>query len=124
MDIAAKEALEEALVHYSGALVVISHDRYFMSKVATSILSFDGNGKTTLYECDYYDYIYKQNAISDERKDTMQSRKVAGNKQELTSAPEVIVPKVVDNRKKNFGGSGVTNGDLYKGIKNAKRFMR
>lgn len=121
MDITSKEALEDALVHYTGALIVISHDRYFMSQVANSIISFSA-GKAQQYECDYYDYLYKQNGIAEEMKDVMQSRKVAGNFQELTSAPAVVVPKVDEKKKKNFGGSGVTCGNLNKGIKNAKRF--
>ena len=92
-----------------------------MSQVANSIISFD-NGKARYHDCDYYDYLYKQQGIPDDMKEMLKSRKVAGDVQELKSAPEVIAPKIVEKNKKNFGGSGVTCGNLFKGVKNAKRF--
>lgn len=44
LDIASKEALEEALLNYDGTLLVISHDRYFLNKIATKILVLSSNG--------------------------------------------------------------------------------
>jgi len=55
LDIASKEVLEEALVHYDGTILIISHDRYFLNKVTTKILSLSKEGiKEYLGNYDYY----------------------------------------------------------------------
>src|SRR6476619_5663605 len=56
LDIPSREALEEALSAYEGTIVTISHDRYFLDKVATQILSLDGAGHAEHYEGDYTEY--------------------------------------------------------------------
>jgi ATP-binding cassette subfamily F protein 3 len=59
MDILSKEALEDLLADYEGTLIFVSHDRYFMKKVAQQILSFE-NGGTKLYRFGYEEYIESQ----------------------------------------------------------------
>src|SRR5262249_55516901 len=44
LDIPSREALEEALAAYEGTIITISHDRYFLDRVATQILALDGSG--------------------------------------------------------------------------------
>lgn len=56
LDIPSREALEEALDAYEGTIVTISHDRYFLDKVATQILALDGNGNAEHYDGDYTEY--------------------------------------------------------------------
>src|SRR4029434_10547007 len=56
LDIPSREALEEALSAYEGTIVTISHDRYFLDRVATQILALDGEGGAEHYEGDYTDY--------------------------------------------------------------------
>ncbi|HEX7295606.1 MAG TPA: ATP-binding cassette domain-containing protein, partial [Pyrinomonadaceae bacterium] len=56
LDIPSREALEEALSAYEGTIVTISHDRYFLDKVATQILALDGAGHAEHYEGDYTEY--------------------------------------------------------------------
>jgi ATP-binding cassette subfamily F protein 3 len=56
LDIPSREALEEALSAYEGTIVTISHDRYFLDKVATQILALDGEGHAEHYEGDYTEY--------------------------------------------------------------------
>src|SRR5215813_13209694 len=56
LDIPSREALEEALSAYEGTIVTISHDRYFLDRVATQILSLDGEGGAEHYEGDYTEY--------------------------------------------------------------------
>lgn len=63
MDIVGKETLENILMNYSGTLLFVSHDRYFVNKVAHHILSFE-NGETTWYEFGYDEYIDKQSRSS------------------------------------------------------------
>jgi ATPase subunit of ABC transporter with duplicated ATPase domains len=194
LDITAKEVLEEALQHYAGAVLLISHDRYFMSQVANSIFAFHDQ-RVDRHDCDYHDYLERQAQELAEELDAQQqeaedaadaaiaaaavaeevvrtaadgaghgdtqpirldgstkegqdrprrpvpssaprteavsikskvtSRYVPGDKYQITHAKEVLADLSDGNRKdkkKNFGGSGVTCGNLYKGIKNAKRF--
>ena len=56
LDIASREALEEALSVYEGTIVTISHDRYFLDRVATQILALDGVGGAEHYDGDYTEY--------------------------------------------------------------------
>jgi len=56
MDIPGKEALEKMLQSYTGTVLFVSHDRYFIRKVATGILDF-ANGKVTQYPFGYDEYL-------------------------------------------------------------------
>jgi len=56
LDIPSREALEEALSAYEGTIVTISHDRYFLDRVATQILALDGVGSAEHYDGDYTEY--------------------------------------------------------------------
>jgi ATP-binding cassette subfamily F protein 3 len=56
LDIPSREALEEALSAYEGTIVTISHDRYFLDRVATQILALNGNGGAEHYDGDYTEY--------------------------------------------------------------------
>ena len=63
LDIPSREILEQALLSYSGTIIAVSHDRYFMNKLATRILEFDSDReqKTTLFEGNYEEYLaYKR----------------------------------------------------------------
>src|SRR4026209_1964598 len=55
-DIHSREALEEALDAYQGTIVTISHDRFFLDRVATQILALDGAGNAEHYDGDYTEY--------------------------------------------------------------------
>ncbi|HYP00127.1 MAG TPA: ABC-F family ATP-binding cassette domain-containing protein [Pyrinomonadaceae bacterium] len=56
LDIPSREALEEALDAYEGTIITISHDRYFLDRVATQILALDGVGAAEHYDGDYTEY--------------------------------------------------------------------
>ncbi|HHP7246246.1 MAG TPA: ABC-F family ATP-binding cassette domain-containing protein [Elainellaceae cyanobacterium] len=58
LDIPAKEMLEEAIQHYEGTVIVVSHDRYFISKVANKIVEIR-DGELRLYRGDYHYYLDK-----------------------------------------------------------------
>lgn len=57
LDVNTLGALEDALDHYAGCAVVISHDRYFIDRVATHILAFEGDSKVTWFEGNFSDYM-------------------------------------------------------------------
>ncbi|MCJ7558942.1 MAG: energy-dependent translational throttle protein EttA [Gammaproteobacteria bacterium] len=56
LDIETLRALEEAILAFPGCAVVISHDRWFLDRVATHILAFEGNSEVVWYEGNYQDY--------------------------------------------------------------------
>jgi ATP-binding cassette subfamily F protein 3 len=56
LDIPSREALEDALDAYPGTIITISHDRYFLDRIATQILALDGTGDTEHYEGNYTEY--------------------------------------------------------------------
>ena len=56
LDVDTLRALEEALLGFAGCAVVISHDRWFLDRVATHILAFEGNSEVMWYEGNYQDY--------------------------------------------------------------------
>ena len=56
LDVDTLRALEEALLDFAGCAVVISHDRWFLDRVATHILAFEGNSQVTWFEGNYQDY--------------------------------------------------------------------
>ncbi len=56
LDIDTLRALEDALVDFPGCIVVISHDRWFLDRIATHILAFEGNSEVVWFEGNYQDY--------------------------------------------------------------------
>ena len=56
LDVDTLRALEEALVDFPGCGVVISHDRWFLDRIATHILAFEGNSETVWFEGSYREY--------------------------------------------------------------------
>ncbi|MBC74933.1 MAG: energy-dependent translational throttle protein EttA [Halobacteriovoraceae bacterium] len=57
LDVNTLRALESALEEYAGCAVVISHDRYFMDRIATHILAFEGDSKVVWFEGNFSDYM-------------------------------------------------------------------
>jgi sulfate-transporting ATPase len=57
LDVETLRALEEALLSFPGCAVVISHDRWFLDRIATHILAFEGNSETIWFEGNYQDYV-------------------------------------------------------------------
>ncbi|GMR16355.1 MAG: energy-dependent translational throttle protein EttA [Gammaproteobacteria bacterium] len=56
LDIETLRALEEAILEYAGCVVVISHDRWFLDRIATHILAFEGDSHVEWFEGNYADY--------------------------------------------------------------------
>ena len=57
LDVDTLRALEEALLDFAGCAVVISHDRWFLDRIATHILAFEGNSEVVWHEGNYQEYI-------------------------------------------------------------------
>jgi ATP-binding cassette ChvD family protein len=56
LDVDTLRALEDALLEFAGCVVVISHDRWFLDRIATHILAFEGDSQVTFFEGNYQDY--------------------------------------------------------------------
>jgi ATPase subunit of ABC transporter with duplicated ATPase domains len=56
LDVDTLRALEEALLDFPGCAVIITHDRWFLDRVATHILAFEGNSQVVWFEGNYADY--------------------------------------------------------------------
>ncbi len=77
LDLGTLRLLEEALVAFGGCVIVVSHDRYFLNRVCTSILAFEGEGRVT-YNVGNYDYYLEKRIVPDPARDS-------------TSAPAAVV---------------------------------
>jgi ATP-binding cassette ChvD family protein len=56
LDVNTLRALEEALLNYTGCALIISHDRWFLDRICTHIMAFEGDSKVVLVEGNYQDY--------------------------------------------------------------------
>jgi ATP-binding cassette subfamily F protein uup len=60
LDLMTLSVLEEALVEFPGCALVVSHDRWFLDRVATGILAFEGEGRVVFYEGNYSSYLARR----------------------------------------------------------------
>ena len=81
LDIDSKEVLENALIDFDGTLLFVSHDRYFINRVATHVLELSENG-STLYLGDYDYYVEKKAEV-----ETSQTEETSTNNQAKESSP-------------------------------------
>ncbi len=82
LDIMTLQVLEEYLAGYGGCLIVVSHDRYFMDKVADHLLVFEGNGKIRDFPGSYSDYL-----------EWSRLREAETRQQEPKTAPKPVRPE-------------------------------
>ena len=66
IDVNTLRALEEGLENFAGCAVVISHDRWFLDRIATHILSFEGDGRVVFFEGGYSEYEERKRALGEE----------------------------------------------------------
>lgn len=87
LDIPTLTILEDYLNHFSGIVITVSHDRYFLDNVADRILELDGNGHVTQYEGGYTDYL--------------KAKKSRPDTSEKTAAPKIEAEKSSKDWKQN-----------------------
>ena len=67
LDVETLRSLEQALVEFPGCAVIITHDRWFLDRVATHMLAFEGEGEVTWFQGNYRDYVEdRQRRLGDE----------------------------------------------------------
>ncbi len=94
LDLPTLRVLEEALVAFPGVVVVVSHDRYFLNRVCTGILAFEGDGRVLFSEGDYDYYL--------EKKERATPKRVTTPERNQTKKPEAPVAPVQKPRKLSF----------------------
>ena len=97
LDLATLRVLEEALLGFGGVVVAVSHDRYFLNRVCTSILAFEGHGHLYYDVGNYDDYTAKRAAHAAEA--ARWEADAAGRK---SSASSPARPAVAAGRKLSF----------------------
>ncbi|KJV71432.1 ATP-binding cassette domain-containing protein, partial [Orientia tsutsugamushi] len=56
LDVETLRALEEAILDFAGCVIVVTHDRWFLDRIATHIIAFDQSSNATWFEGNYQDY--------------------------------------------------------------------
>lgn len=92
LDIHMRETLEEALIQFEGTLIFVSHDRYFIDRIATNIWEFSTDG-LTIFEGNYSDYL-QQKALFDSKKEKENSQ--------TTPPPQKKASTLSNNRRQQL----------------------
>ena len=86
LDLSSLRMLEDALANFGGALIIVSHDRYFLNRLCDTIIAFEGNGELYIQTGDYDYYL--------EKFEEREAKKIAASapKQKNTHAVNIPVP--------------------------------
>lgn len=88
--------LENYLLNYSGAVLIVAHDRYFLDKIVSKIIELD-NGNATVFSCNYTDYASKKAILRN-----MQLKEYLNQQREIKHQEEVITKLKQFNREKSI----------------------
>ena len=80
LDVETLRSLEEALTTFDGCLVVISHDRWFLDRLSTDIIAFDGQGQAEYFRGSYSEFEAKRRQLTDGDSGSKAQKKVVGFK--------------------------------------------
>ena len=100
LDIRTKDVLKQALLQYAGALLVVSHDRYFLNGLVTKVLEMQ-NGQLVLYPGSFEEFLARKER--EEGGEASQKAKGKGQRaktEEHVSQPELAVLKVIEDAKR------------------------
>ena len=89
LDLLGKEALENTLMEYDGTMLFVSHDRYFISKMATSILYID-DGVAEFYPFSYQDYVERRKNEEKPAEEPKKEKKVEVKRERFVNVPREI----------------------------------
>jgi ATP-binding cassette subfamily F protein uup len=100
LDLPTLRVLEEALVAFPGVVLVVSHDRYFLNRVCTDILAFEGDGKIahSVGDYDYYLEKKKRESVAASR----QSAAILSTNKSAAFSRDAATPKSAKPRKLSF----------------------
>lgn len=103
LDIETLKILEDFLDNYSGIVMVVSHDRYFLDRICNKILSYESNGKLKIYHGNYSDYLIQKD-IENQNKCNEKDNKDNINEKIKKEKPKSLnkVPKFSFKEQKEF----------------------
>lgn len=103
LDIETLKILEDFLDNYSGIVMVVSHDRYFLDRICNKILSYENNGKLKIYHGNYSDYLIQKD-IENQNKCNEKDNKDNINEKIKKEKPKSLnkVPKFSFKEQKEF----------------------
>ena len=97
LDFETLDLLQELLADYAGTVLVVSHDRDFIDRVATSVLAFEGDGIWTEYAGGYSDMIVQRGG-SDPRETQPKKARASGERRTSVTLPAVASPRRANGR--------------------------
>lgn len=103
LDLVSKEVLENALIDYPGTILFVSHDRYFINRIATKIVEMSNDGVTE-YLGDYDYYVEKKQELEElsQLKEGSQSTKADFSNQESNKKPTYKIDKEIKKRERQI----------------------
>lgn len=106
LDVSTLGALEAMLLEYGGSALIVSHDRWFLDRVATSILAFEDDGRVELHRGNYSDY--REKRAAEEKRQTALRRGAAANgrrrEKSAAKADPAAVKKLTFKEQKELDG--------------------
>lgn len=102
LDTETLSALEDVISTYAGSVLVVTHDRYFLDRVCTGILAYEGDGRVTRYAGAYQAYAEQKRARAEQAKAASQPPKAAAPAPK--AAPKPAKPSLSTNEKKELEG--------------------
>ncbi len=93
LDVATLSALEEMLVDFEGTALVVTHDRFFLDRIATAILAFEGGGRVVKYEGNYTTYRKLRDEARERRREDERALPASAE-------PREGAPRALDERPK------------------------
>ncbi|MEM9193254.1 MAG: ABC-F family ATP-binding cassette domain-containing protein [Myxococcota bacterium] len=99
LDVATLSAVEEMLVAMQGTAIVVTHDRYFLDRVATGILAFEGNGRVVFYPGNYSTY----RVLRDKSKAEEEGSAASEAKAKPSSVPKSPAPSKKAKKALTYG---------------------
>ncbi len=93
LDVETLRSLEEGLETFAGCAVIISHDRWFLDRVATHILAFEGDSKVVWFEGNFEDYEERQEEAARPRRAPAQAHQVQAARARIV--PGVLVEECI-----------------------------
>lgn len=128
LDIPSREALEAALDAYPGTILTISHDRYFLDRVATQILALDGEGSAEHYNGDYTEYhdwkAAQKNAATEAAQSELKREKAASAAALTSAGPKSASrqkPKSQSGKKQSLRDPQTIEAEISEAEKNLAR---
>ena len=122
MDIPSREVIEEALLDYKGTILVVSHDRYFLEKIATKVISIE-NKKLNSYDLSFSEYWSLKKDDNQWKKSTT-PKKTKKNRVKLENEKEIEKKILEAEKEKTLLEKKITesfnNGNLNEGKRHSK----